>query len=558
MSPTQVAIRDVMTRDVACASAEISVDTLEEFLLAHDLSGVPVVDLDRRLVGYIAMTDIVREHHERGNGVDLADRPPWGFHTEPVPRTVADLMTPIAFELQESCPLTIAIDLMTSRRVHRVPVVSDDGILVGIVTASDIVRFLARSAGGRPPSPEEVARTNEAERLVTLGFLARSLAHQVNNALTPMRLSLGRLTSFELSRRPMSAARLHRIELLQDIREGLERVERVVRELKTFSHVEDTPRRPVELAEVLDSAIALADHEIRHRARLERDYRTVPRVDARAADLRQVFLNLLINAVHALGEGEAHINEIRASTWTDEHGMAVVEITDTGSGIPPDALPRIFEPFFTTQPTGAALGLGLAVTRDLVRALGGEIAVDSVVGRGTSIRIALPACDADEPARSSEDERDRSTARGRRRRILIVDDDRPVAAAIALELGEHDVVVAESGREALEILRTDKAFDVILCDLMMPEVSGMDLYETLRLIDPALQARVVLMTGGAFTRRASTFVSMVEAPVLEKPFEPGQLRALLDTLDRHGAGGAALLSARTPSPSPSERPGKES
>jgi DNA-binding NtrC family response regulator len=119
-----------------------------------------------------------------------------------------------------------------------------------------------------------------------------------------------------------------------------------------------------------------------------------------------------------------------------------------------------------------------------------------------------------------------------RKRILIIDDDRPVAAAIALELGAHDVVVAESGREALEILRHDKSFDVILCDLMMPEVSGMDVYESLRLVDPALLGRVVLMTGGAFTKRAGQFLAEVDAPMIEKPFHPGQLHAVVNALDQ--------------------------
>src|SRR5262249_5457794 len=131
-----------------------------------------------------------------------------------------------------------------------------------------------------------------------------------------------------------------------------------------------------------------------------------------------------------------------------------------------------------------------------------------------------------------------------RMRILIVDDDRPVAAAIALELDEHDVVVAESGREALEILRHDKGFDVILCDLMMPEVSGMDVYESVRLIDPALLGRVVLMTGGASTHRAGEFLSSVDAPVLEKPFESSELHAIVRSIEeRRQQTSAALIAA---------------
>jgi DNA-binding NtrC family response regulator len=121
--------------------------------------------------------------------------------------------------------------------------------------------------------------------------------------------------------------------------------------------------------------------------------------------------------------------------------------------------------------------------------------------------------------------------RGGRRRILILDDDRRVAAALALELSAHDVVVTDSGWAALEILRCDQDFDVILCDVMMPELSGMDVYESLRLLDPALLDRVVLMTGGAFTTQASQFVSRVATPMIEKPFHPGQLDAIVHALE---------------------------
>ncbi len=528
----QVAVRDVMSREVVCVFADLGIDTLEELLLDRDLSGVPVIDAERRLIGYVAMTDIVREHHDRASDEEApAEHLAWGFHTESPPRTVADVMTRVAFELPESCSIVTAIEIMTSRHLHRVPVVSEDGVLVGIVTAGDVLRFLA--GDNRPGSRAADAETptSEADRVVALGFLASSLAHQVNNALTPMRLSLGRLTSFELSRRPMSAARLHRIELLQDLREGIERIERIVRELRVFSHAEDAPSRRIDLTDVLDSALALAEHEIRHRAVLVRDYRPAPRVEARFGELRQVFLNLLINAVQAIPEGEAHVNQIKVTTRTDANGRAVVEIADSGTGIATEALPRIFEPFFTTRPSGAALGLGLAVTRDIVRALGGEIAVDSVLGKGTTIRVCLSPCDAANTSVPTEQPRRRDLA-GQRLRILIVDDDRPVAAAIALELGQHDVVVAESGREALDILRRDHGFDVILCDLMMPEISGMDVYEAVGYIDPALLTRIVLMTGGAFTRRAGDFLTTVDAPVLEKPFDTGRLHEVVGAIDR--------------------------
>ena len=552
----RVPISEVMTRSVVCVTEHTSMAILEELLLDHNLSGVPVVDNRGKLVGSISMTDIVRELHYQVETaqVSLTGDLAWGFHVEPESLIVANLMAPVAFELPVSCPVAKAVSLMATKHTHRVPVVSDDGVLLGIVTAGDIVRHLARS-GAPDAAPADLPgegsardaereRKTETDRLVSLGFLAGGVAHQINNALTPMRLSLGRLASFELSRRPMSPERLHRIELLQDVREGVARIERIIRELKAFSHIDDSPSRAVDVSALLEVAVGLAAHEIRHRAQLVCDYAAVPLVRAKPAELRQVLLNLLVNAAQAIPEGEAHMNEIRATTRTDEHGRAVIEIRDTGTGIPPDVAARIFEPFFTTRPEGKGLGLGLSVSRDIIAALDGEITVDSVVGKGTTIRVALPPCYEDAVASGAPDEVPDPAATSDRRRILILDDDRPVAAALALELEEHDVVVAESGREALEILRHDQDFDVILCDLMMPEISGMDVYESLRLLNPTLQGRVVLMTGGAFTARARQFLATVDAMLIEKPFHPGQLHAVVHALEHRRE------RARPPSPVP--------
>jgi two-component system, cell cycle sensor histidine kinase and response regulator CckA len=373
---------------------------------------------------------------------------------------------------------------------------------------------------------------DEVDRLVSLGFLAGGIAHEINNALTSMRLSLGRLTSFELSRRPMSDESRHRVELLQDVREGVSRIERIVRELKSFSHVESGPVCAIDVKDELGKATALVAHEIRHRARLVCEHSPVPPVRARAASLRQVFLNLLLNAIQAIPQGEAHIHEIRITTRTDEQGRVVVEIADTGRGMPTEVAGRLFEPFFTTSPSHA-LGLGLAISRDVIAALGGEISIHSVEGEGTTVRVVMPASQ-EVTARGSEMSIDPPVApTTARRRILIIDDDRPVAAAIAFELHAHDVVVAESGREALEILRREKNYDVILCDLMMPEITGMDVYESIRMTAPSLLERVVMMTGGAFTTQARRFIEELHAPLIEKPFETGQLLKLVEGMLRH-------------------------
>ena len=372
-------------------------------------------------------------------------------------------------------------------------------------------------------------RLFEADRLVELGSLAGGLAHQINNALTYMRLGLGRLVSLELSRKPATPIRLHRIELLQDVREGVSRIERIIHQLENFSRMEDRSIVSIDVADLLDSVLRVAAPEIRHRARLVCDYRGVSPVQGNEGRLRQVFLHLLINAAQAIPEGEAHLNEIGVTACTGPDGCVVISVKDSGMGIAPEMLGRIFEPFFTTKPAGQGIGLGLSICHDMVAALDGEISVESVLGQGTTVRVTLPSSNqrvASVPVPSSQASVavPSETLHGR---ILIIDDDRPVAAAVALELGNHDVVVAGSGREALHILEHDKEFDVILCDLIMPEITGMDVYESIKVIDPALAERFAFMTGGAFTTPAGRFLAEVTNPRIDKPFEPNALHALV-------------------------------
>ncbi len=376
------------------------------------------------------------------------------------------------------------------------------------------------------------ARRIEAERLAAMGALAGGIAHQINNALTAARLCLGRLVSFERAQRPHTPQGLHRIELLQEAREALGRIARVATELRAFSRVEGEAAEMIDLREVLDGVIRITAHELRHRARLVVELGDLPRVRGSETALRHVFLNLVLNAAQSIPEGYAHLNEMRISAGERPNGQVIVEISDTGVGIPPDRLAQVFDPFYTTRPAGEGLGLGLSTCRDTVSSHGGSIAMESEVGKGTKVTVALPVADRRETRAITIDPTITGNDFDRRSRVLIVDDDRPVAAALALELQDHDVVVAGSGREALEILRRDTRFDAVLCDIMMPELSGIDLFHWLEPIEPALARRFVFMTGGAFTPRAQRFLAEVENPRLDKPFPTADLLDLIEEMTR--------------------------
>jgi CheY-like chemotaxis protein/anti-sigma regulatory factor (Ser/Thr protein kinase) len=306
--------------------------------------------------------------------------------------------------------------------------------------------------------------------------------------------------------------------------DGGTRIRRVVRDLLTFAQGNAEHHMLVDLRGVVESATQMAWHEICHRARFSKILAEVPLVEANEARLRQVFLSLLVNAAQAIPEGQADRHEVRVATRTDEHGDAVVEVTDTGVGISPDDLERVFDPFFTTKGFDRT-GLGLAIAHGTIKSLGGDIGVTSTEGRGTTFRVVLRPADR---RRNSEPASSREVSVSVRHRLLIVDDDLLVARALARALSEDsDVEISTDAPQVLARFARGENYDVILCDLMMPVVSGMDLYAEVVRRDPRMASRFVFMTGGAFTPRAQAFVQSIVNPCLQKPLDMSQLRRIV-------------------------------
>jgi CheY-like chemotaxis protein len=216
----------------------------------------------------------------------------------------------------------------------------------------------------------------------------------------------------------------------------------------------------------------------------------------------------------------------------------VVEIRDTGPGIAAELAERVFDPFFTTKQVGAGTGLGLAICHRIVTQLGGDITFESAPGNGTTFRVTLPASDVEPPRASALVQ---VTGRAR---VLVVDDEPVLLRSIQDLVGEvHDVVTASSGRDALELLRGDHSIEVIVVDLMMPGVTGMDLYEAVRTERPGLEERVVFMTGGAFTPQSAKLLATVPNRCVGKPFDGDELlRAIGEVVERRvsSARGARL------------------
>jgi signal transduction histidine kinase len=386
-----------------------------------------------------------------------------------------------------------------------------------------------------------------SERMASVGTLAAGVAHEINNPLASLVLNLqmvhediGKATA-ELRSHAAGEGdwsngersdewivnRLTALEApLRDAQEAADRVRRIVRDLKIFSRGDDEKIGAVHVRPVLESSLRIASNEIRHRAHLVEEYGDIPATAGNEGQLGQVFLNLIVNAAHAMPEGNADRNELRVVTKQDAQGRVVVEIQDTGSGMPPAVLSRMFDPFFTTKPTGVGTGLGLAICHRIVTDLGGHMEVESRVSEGTTVRTILPIA-LDEASKVIVPAE--AVANGQRARVLVIDDEVMLGKAVCRMLApRHDVIALTNARDALLLLAQGERFDVILCDLMMPELTGMELHAELMLLDPDQAELVVFMTGGAFTNKAREFLDAVTNLRIEKPFNMAALMAIVE------------------------------
>jgi two-component system cell cycle sensor histidine kinase/response regulator CckA len=389
---------------------------------------------------------------------------------------------------------------------------------------------------------ELTARAMEMDRMIAVGTLAAGVGHEIN---TPLAYVIGSLDfalqelSAEQSQVPRAEGTPeHNAELrraLNDAREGVERVREIVRDLRAVSSAQLTEGGAFELAPVLISSIQMAFNEIRHRAQLVRDIQNVPMIAGHPSRLGQVFLNLLVNAAHAIPVGSAREHTI--SVRTSCVGKEVrVEISDTGTGIEHEHLARVFDPFFTTKPVGQGTGLGLFVCKRIVGEHGGRIEVRSTPGQGSTFTVILPAqsdqLQTPAPAPLVEPA---PAPPARRVRVLVVDDEPRVARNLARALArEHDVASLTSAREALKCLTEGDNFDAVLCDVMMPEMTGVDLHRELERRKPELARRVLFFTGGAFTPSTELFVRRMGDRCLEKPFDVAEVRRKLAKLTKPG------------------------
>ena len=437
----------------------------------------------------------------------------------------AHLALPIATHRAEfleagAGPVTELREVGGTQTRYRVQRFALDGGRVGL-QATDITE-----------ETEGHARRAVADRLASVAAISAGIAHEINN---PLSWILGNLDfAVREVEQWRSAPSQDSIRDLRDsvieALDGANRMRRIIRELRTFSH-RDPATDLVDLRRVVTSAVQVAGRDVRRSAELATDLGRAPMIRADAALMGQVVVNLLANAADAFAEGQR--GTVKITLGTTPSGDAVMEVTDDGCGIPDTELESIFYPFFTTKAGGT--GLGLAICQHVVFSFGGAITVKSQQGRGTTFRIELPAGRKPtevNPRITSFARADTSAAvpQPPMLNVLVIDDEPFIGSLLQRMLDEHQVAVFQTGTEALAELRAGAEFDVVLCDLMMQEMSGMEVYAALRAEFPAMVRRVVFMTGGAYTPDAQAFLDGAANPCIPKPFDIRVLRSTIQSV----------------------------
>lgn len=375
------------------------------------------------------------------------------------------------------------------------------------------------------------AHLNISGRMATVGQMAAGIAHEVNNPLSyviaNLEAAIDELEATSATVGNLSAEPL--LKIIKEAQEGIERVRVVVSDLTTFSRSAEDRQDSINVENVIDSSVRMMINQIRHRAKLVKNYKATPLVKANEGKLGQVIMNLLINATQSIPEDNLASNTIKVSTYTDKNGKAVIDVTDSGSGIAPDLLGSIFDPFFTTKAIGTGTGLGLSICRSIVMKMEGDLEVESQMGRGSTFRIILPAAENQQASAQPSPGPELKPTSSSRKKILLIDDEKFLLEALKRGLSRtQDVTITTSPLEAISIIKAKGgSFDAIFCDLMMAELTGMDFYDRIKSEQPGMESKIVFMTGGVFTEKARIFLESISNLRLIKPFSLREINSLL-------------------------------
>lgn len=376
----------------------------------------------------------------------------------------------------------------------------------------------------------------QMDRMVAIGTLAAGVGHEINNPLTFVAGNISTIVDDlrkidkslknSLILTPIQNVIEEAIEALGEAQLGATRIRDIVTDLSNLSREPLDIKKVVDPNQMIESAVKLASNEIRHRATLIQDIKPIKCLRGNKVKLSQVILNLLVNAAHAIPKEKKDAKIYLRAFMIDE--QIRIEIQDTGSGIDPAIANTIFEPFVTTKAMGVGTGLGLAISRQIIDDHQGTIEFETEVGKGTTFYINLPSID-DAYQTSTKF---KAITKKTNLNIMLIDDEEMILRSLKRQLREHRITTHVDAHDAIDELRhSDENYDLILCDLMMPQLSGPDFYRKLQTFSPKLTKRVVFITGGVFSNDVRQFVDSLIHPPLIKPIDSKALDEVILNLE---------------------------
>jgi PAS domain S-box-containing protein len=388
--------------------------------------------------------------------------------------------------------------------------------------------LLIHDITGRVKAEEEKQemeiKANLSSRLSAVGQMAAGICHEINNPLTAVIGYSDLLTTQDLPR-----------DIKQDlerIRDGGHRVANVVRQLLAFARNTKPAREMVNINDILSSTLRLREYqlEIANIKVITNLAIDLPDIVADAGQLQQVFLNIILNA-----EAEMKLAHGRGTlvVKTERVDDAIrISFKDNGRGIPKENIDKIFDPFFTTKKAGEGTGLGLSVCHGIITEHNGKIYAQSQQGKSATFIVELPiTIEARQIEMPSAARQEIRQVRARKSDILVVDDETPVLKFVERLLTNkgHHVDIVDNGKDAIECF-TSKSYDLILMDVLMPDMSGIELYNKFQQMDKSAGSRLLIMTGDVLGTTNRAIISQIGAPCIEKPFDPDVLVAKIDEL----------------------------
>ena len=366
----------------------------------------------------------------------------------------------------------------------------------------------------------------QAEKMAALGQTISGVAHELNNPLATILSWAERLAERNVDDKTRQG--------LEVILGEAERAARIVRNLLTFARKRQTTRAMVDLNQVVRETLALRAYEqkVSNINVVQALATGLPEVFVDGHQIKQVLLNLIINAEQACLGAHGRGTIVVRTMHDKDRGSAVLEVNDDGPGIPEERQGKVFDPFFTTKEVGQGTGLGLTVAYAIAREHGGRIWVESKFGKGASFFVELPISGQhlNPPAKAAQQPVSLEAFKGLR--VLVVEDEPALAQAVSEALVDAGFKVdrASDGEEGLTRL-TEADYDLIVCDLKMPRIDGMQFYRAMAAATPALARRVIFVTGDVAGTDAERFLEETGCRWLSKPFRLGDLlRSARDTL----------------------------